>query len=180
MGFATSLIVRTAGDESATIGELRTTLARTFPAAEPVVRSMRSYLEPQYRKWRVGAMLFSAVGILALVVALIGIYSTMTYAVAQRTHEFGVRIAHGAVLGDLLKQVMGESIRVVFIGVVAGIVMAFAASRLIESLLYGVSVHDIPTTIGVSLSMLAAAALATVGPAMRAARVDPVESLRAE
>jgi ABC-type antimicrobial peptide transport system permease subunit len=141
---------------------------------------MTAMLEPEYRPWRLGATLFTAFGLLALLVAVIGIYSSVSYGVSQRTHEFGVRIALGARMADVLRQVVGEGIRVVAVGVVVGVALALAAGKLVAALLYGVEARDPVTMIGVSVVLLMVAAAAALIPAWRAARVDPVTALRAE
>ena len=103
----------------------------------------------------------------------------MSYAVSQRTHEFGVRVALGARAGDVLRQVLGEGLRTVAIGVVIGIRMAFAAGRLVASLLYGIGAHD-PSVMASSPSPDRIATLAALIPAWRAAKADPVAALRAD
>ena len=178
--YGTLVIVRTSGATTQTANELRNALRAAFPAGEPTVKTMSANLEPEYRPWQLGAKLFTSFGVLALVVALIGIYSTVSYSVAQRTHEFGVRIALGAQLGDLLRHVIGEGVRTVLLGIGAGVVLVLAGGRLVASLLYGVDPSDPSTMLAVALALLAAAALAAVVPAWRAARVNPLTALRAE
>ena len=175
------LVVRARAEaaEAATT-EMRAALLAAFPSAQPRITPMTANLEPQYRPWRLGASLFAALGLLALMVTLVGVYSTVSYGVSQRTHEFGVRIALGARIGDVLRQVVGEGLRTVAIGVALGIVLALAAGRLVAALLYGVSASDPAVMLLVALVLLAVAALAAVIPAWRAARVDPVTALRAE
>jgi ABC-type antimicrobial peptide transport system permease subunit len=141
---------------------------------------MSERLEPEYRPWRLGATLFTAFGFLALLVAIVGIYSTVSYGVSQRTHEFGVRIALGARIRDVLRQVMGEGVRIVAIGIALGIALALTAGRLVSSLLYGVEPSDPAVLLLVTASLLLVAMLAALLPAWRAARVDPVTALREE
>jgi ABC-type antimicrobial peptide transport system permease subunit len=141
---------------------------------------MSDALEPEYRPWKLGATLFTIFGALALAVAIIGIYSTMSYAVGQRVHEFGVRIALGARASDVMRHVLAGALRVVGLGVVFGLVTAIAAGRLVASLLYGVEPTEPATLIGVSLLLLMVAAVAALAPAWRAARVNPVRALQAE
>jgi putative ABC transport system permease protein len=178
--FGETLILRTNGSSTLAVKELRDALRAALPSGEPSIQTMMENLEPEYRPWQLGARLFTSFGALALVVALIGIYSTVSYGVAQRTHEFGVRIALGARLGDLLRQVVGEGVRTVFLGIGAGVLLVLAAGRLIASLLYGVAANDPVTMALVAVTMLAAATLAAVVPAWRAARVDPVTALRSD
>ncbi len=137
-------------------------------------------MEPEYRPWKLGATLFTLFGVLALVVAAIGIYSSVSYAVSQRTHEFGIRVALGAQLADVLGQVLGEGLRVVAAGVVLGILMALAAGRLVAALLYGVAPSDPIALSTVAVALLAIALLAAFVPAWRAAQADPVTALRSD
>jgi len=160
--------------------EVRALIRAQFPGGIPVLRRLSDYIDPQYRPWRLGATLFTAFGVLALIVSVIGIYSTVAYGVNQRIHEFGVRIALGATLGTVLRLVVGASLRVVAVGVVIGVAITLLAGRFIASLLYGVSPGD-PITIGqVTLLLLAVGAFAALAPAWRASRVDPVTALRAD
>lgn len=160
--------------------ELRNQLQRAFPGAEAVVTAMRERLEPQYRPWRLGATLFTAFGLLALLVAVMGIYTTVSYGVTQRTQEFGLRAALGARTGNLVAHVVWDSLRTVAVGVVAGVMLALAAGRLIATLLYGIEPGDPGVLLLVSVTLLAVAALAALAPAWRAARVDPLTALRAQ
>jgi putative ABC transport system permease protein len=177
----TVLLVRAAVGSAAPVeAQLRQELRQTFPTGYPNVRLLSDIIEPQYRPWRVGAMLFSGFGALALVVAIVGIFSTVSYGVSQRTHEFGVRIALGARVADVLRLVLGDGMRTVFVGVVVGIALAIAAGRLIGALLYGITPSDPMVLLTVSLVLLLVAAAATLLPAWRAARVDPIKALRAD
>jgi predicted permease len=160
--------------------ELRAIIRQEFPNGIPRITRLSDYLEPQYRPWQLGAVLFTTFGILALVVAGIGIYSTVSYAVTQRTQEFGVRIALGARLGDVLLLVLGKGVGTVAVGVACGILLAVAGGRLIASLLYGIAPSDPITLIAVAAMLLTIAALAALAPAWRASRVDPVIALRAD
>jgi ABC-type antimicrobial peptide transport system permease subunit len=115
----------------------------------------------------------------ALVLAVMGIYGVMSFAVAQRTREIGVRIALGASRRNVLTLVVREGVTLAALGIALGMTGAFALSRVLTSLLYGVSTTD-PVTYGVVIGLLAIAALvASWLPARRAARVQPTEALRA-
>ena len=175
------VIVRAKADFALTAAtELRDMLKRTFPTAEPIITPMTTNLEPEYRPWRLGATLFTGLGVLALAVAMLGIYSTVSYGVTQRTHEFGVRIALGARVGDVLRQVVGEGIRTVAVGVGLGVALAIAAGQLIQALLYGIAPRN-PVVLGlVSVTLLLVAILAALVPAWRASRADPITALRAD
>ena len=132
------------------------------------------------RSWRLGATLFSALGVLALVIAAVGVYSVVSYAFSQRAHEIGVRVALGARRSDVMRLVLGEGFAIVAVGVIAGVVLALASVRFVGSLLYEVSARD-PLALGVGgLVLLAAGLLASILPAWRATRVDPVIALRGD
>jgi putative ABC transport system permease protein len=175
------IFVRTAGAPERLTEPLRRTLQRLMPGTAFVtVGSLEGTLEPQLRPWRLGATMFTIFGLLALVVAAIGLYGVIAYSVAQRLHEMGVRIALGAKTGDLLRLVVGEGVRVAVLGILLGAAGAYAAGKLIASLLFGVPARD-PLTFGVvALVLLLTATLASLIPALRASRVDPNLALRAE
>lgn len=155
-------------------------LRATFPTGVPNVVRIQDEISPAYRPYRLGAELFSAFGVLALLVTTIGVYSTVTYTVKQRTHEFGVRIALGARFADVVRAVLKGSLSPVVVGVIAGLGIAFATSRLVASLLYEVSATDTLVMSVVPLALVVTAVAAAAVPARRAARVDPVEALRAD
>jgi putative ABC transport system permease protein len=117
---------------------------------------------------------------LALALAAIGIYGVLSFSVAQRTHEIGVRMALGAERSEVLRMVVGEASLVALGGVLIGLAGAFALTRVIRSLLFGVSPTDPLVFAGVSVVLLAVAVLAAFLPARRAARVDPIEAIRYE
>ena len=176
-----TLVVRTLPHgEAAASAELRAALRASFPAGEPFVTLMTKNLEPEYRPWRLGASLFTAFGLLALVVSVVGIYSTVSYTVSQRTHEFGVRIALGARTTDVLRHVVARALRPVAVGAALGVALALAAGRLVASLLYGERPWDPAVLAVVAAALLVAAVPAALGPAWRASRVDPVSALRSE
>jgi len=160
--------------------QVRALLAEAFPGADVQVRRMLENLEPEYRPWRLGATLFTAFGFLALLVAVVGIYSTVSYGVSQRTHELGVRAALGARRADVLRLVVGEGLRTVALGTVLGIGLALAAGRLVSAMLYGVRAGEPLALLVVSCVLLAVAALAAAAPAWKAGRIDPMTALRAD
>lgn len=176
-----TLIVRAAPDHISQIeGEIRREIKRAWPAAIPKVTRMADALERQYRPWRLGATLFTTFGLLALIIAAVGIFSTVSYGVSQRTHEFGVRVALGARTSDVVGLVIGGGLRTVAVGVVIGIGLALAGGRLIESLLYGIKPSSPAVIVIVAAILLGVSAIAAFAPAWRAARVDPVNALRAD
>jgi putative ABC transport system permease protein len=123
-------------------------------------------------------MLLGIFAVLALVLAAVGIYGVMSYSVAQRTREIGIRMALGAQRRDVLKMAVGQGLKLVLIGVAIGLVSAFVLTRVMTSLLFGVSATDPATFITISLVLVSVAALASYIPAMRAARIDPMVALR--
>jgi putative ABC transport system permease protein len=162
------------------MGAVREMLRREFPGAIPVITTMSQVMEPEYRPWDLGAKLFTLFGVLALVVASIGVFSTVSYAVSRRMHEFGVRIALGARAADVLRQVLGDGLRVVLIGVTTGLALALAGGKLVSSLLYGIQPNDPASMAVVSAVLVMIALVAALVPAWRAAGADPVSALRAE
>jgi putative ABC transport system permease protein len=116
----------------------------------------------------------------ALVLAAVGLYGVMSYTVAQRTREIGLRMALGAQRGDVLRLVVGQGLRLVLVGVVVGLVASLILTRVMTSLLYGVSATDPATLVTISLVLIAVAVFASYIPARRATRVDPLIALRYE
>jgi putative ABC transport system permease protein len=129
---------------------------------------------------RVGAALLAVFGVIALILAVVGVYGVLSYSVNQQTREIGIRMAMGAQTGSVLSLVVKQGMRLAIVGLVAGLVLAFAAMRLLSSLLFEVSAHDPLIFGGVTLILATAAVLACYIPARRAARVDPLVALRYE
>jgi putative ABC transport system permease protein len=116
----------------------------------------------------------------ALALGMIGIYGVLAYLVTLRRHEFGVRLALGAQPGSLLRLVLGQGLGLATIGIAIGLVSAVILTRVLETLLFGVSARDPMTFLGVAILLLAAVLIACYAPARRAACVDPIAALRAE
>lgn len=177
----TALLVRTAGPADDMVEPVRQTLQETSAELPYVnVRSVAARLEPELRPWRLGSLLFSMFGVLALALAAAGLYGVLAYTVTRRTHELGVRIALGAEASHVVRLVVGQGVRVAGLGVAIGAVVALLAGRAVASLLYGVSPHDPAVLGGAGFVLLAVAAVASYLPARRASRVDPMVALRTE
>jgi putative ABC transport system permease protein len=130
--------------------------------------------------FRLGAQLTGTMGLLGLILAVVGVYSVASYAAAQRTQEIGIRMAIGAAPSDILKMVLRQGIGIVGIGLLAGLAAAFAGTRLLADLIFGVSPSDPITYAAVVTLLLAVALLACWIPARRATRVSPAVALRSE
>jgi ABC-type antimicrobial peptide transport system permease subunit len=148
----------------------------------PVVGVMMAEENLSIAYWgpRLAAGMATTLGVLALVLATMGLYSVMTYTVSQRTREIGIRMALGASLRDVLRLVVSQGMRLALIGIMLGLVGAFALTRVLGSLLLGIGTTDFVTFIGVAVLLVAVALLACYIPALRAARVDPLVALRHE
>lgn len=116
----------------------------------------------------------------ALLLAVVGLYGVMSYAVAQRTREFGIRMALGAKVGDLLRLVVGQGMKLVFIGLASGVLVSLGMTQVLGGLLFGVQPTDPLTFIAVSLLLFTVGAFACFFPARRATKIDPMVALRAE
>jgi ABC-type antimicrobial peptide transport system permease subunit len=144
------------------------------------VRPMADLLGRHTRSWQLGARAFSAFGVIALVLAVVGLYSVVTFTVAQRLHEFGVRIALGAQAHDITRLTMTRGVAPIALGVVIGLVLALAGGKLVAALLFQVSPRDPTVLASVSVVLLFAAAAASLVPAIQATKADPMAALRAE
>jgi putative ABC transport system permease protein len=142
------------------------------------IRSMEDIVSTAVARQRFSTMLLGIFATLALVLAAVGIYGVMSYSVAQRTREIGIRIALGAKRTDVLKLAMGQGLRLVVIGVAIGLAGAFVLTRVMASLLFGVSATDPLTFVTISLVLLSVAMLASYIPSLRAMKVDPMVALR--
>jgi ABC-type antimicrobial peptide transport system permease subunit len=141
---------------------------------------MDQLLDAPLAQPRLSALLLAGFSLVALLLSAIGLYGVMASGVRRQTHEIGVRVALGATPGDIRRLVLAQVFGVVVVGVIAGLAGALTASRLLRSMLFQVSPTDPLTLGGVCVLLLAVATVAGYLPARRAARIDPVEALRAE
>jgi putative ABC transport system permease protein len=176
-----SVVVRTAGDPLALAKAIRAEV-RALDANLPVsnLRTLDQVLSRAVAQPRFYLLLLGAFAAVALVLAAIGIFGVMSYSVVQRTREIGIRVALGANPGAVLRMVVGRALWLALGGVAVGLLGALALSRLLGSLLFGVSATDPLTFAGVAALLTSVALLATYLPARRATRVDPMVALRSE
>ena len=175
------LVVRTRGDAAGQAEEIRRGLQPLMPGASYVtVTPFADVIGGQTRSWKLGATMLLAFGALALLLAAVGLYSVIGYNVVQRTHELGVRIALGAQVGDVLRLVIEQGLRLGVVGVAIGGMIAFLAARWLKPFLFQESARDPVVYALVAAVLLAVAVVASFVPALRAARVDPNIALRAE
>jgi predicted permease len=175
------LLVRPKGDATAAMSTLRRRLQAVAPNLPYVdVHSLDDFVSPQKRSWRLGASMFAMFGGLALLLAAVGLYSVLAYDVAQRTREFGVRVAIGAREGDIMRLVLGSGLKIAIGGGFAGLLVAVASSRFIAPLLFETSPRDPAVLASVVAIVTIIALIAALLPARRAVRVDPIVALRAD
>jgi predicted permease len=180
-GIDAVLVVRTRSDPTRITPVLRSEVAALDPSL-PVanIRTLDSHLGIALMPARLAGGALGVFGLLGLILACVGIYGVTSYSVAQRTREIGIRMAIGAARGKVVGLVMRQGMTLVALGAAIGVVLAFGASRLIRSMLYGGNALDPLTFIAVPLLLSAVAALAIWVPARRAASVDPVRAIRVE
>jgi len=172
-------VVRTAGDPAAMVRPV----SRQVWAVDPNlplynVRTMDDIVSASIAQPRFATVALSAFAVLAIFLAIIGIYGVLSYAVAQRSRELGLRMALGALPRDVLRHVLGWSATLVAGGIAVGLVASLALTRLLRSLVFGVTTTDVPTFLGVTVLLTAVALSAGLVPAWRASRLSPITTLR--
>ena len=178
---ALAVVVRTAGDPRALLAPVRAAMAEHDPA-QPIfgLQTVEELAAASLGQRRFTLTLMLVFGILALLLAAVGIYGVMAYAVSQRTREIGIRVALGARPGTVLGMVVGNGMTLVAAGAAIGTVGALIVTRAASSLLYGISSSDATTYVAITAVLALVALVATVLPARRAMKVDPMRALRAD
>jgi predicted permease len=175
------LVVRTGASDEAALGGIRKIIQSLDPNVVPIeMESISQYMAlPLFAAHTTGVLL-AVFGTVALLLATIGLSGVVSYSVSQRTNEIGVRMALGADRRNVVRLILGQGIRLTGIGIVLGLVLSFAATRVLAGLLYGIKADDPLTFASVALFLGAVAFISCYVPARRAASIDPMKSLRAE
>jgi predicted permease len=176
-----TLVIRTDGDPTALAGSVRAAVRGADPE-QPVydVKTMTQRMEDAAQPRRAPMILLSLFSGVALLLAALGVYGILAFSVAQRTSEFGIRLALGATAGNIARLVLRQGISLLLIGIVAGLLGYLALSRVVAQLLYGVAATDVTTLALAPLILALVALLACLLPARRATKVDPMVALRSE
>ena len=176
---AMTLVVRTTSDARAFVQPLTAVVARQDPSLPLTdIATLDDVLAGAVREQRFGMTLMSGFGLLAMTLAAIGIYGVISYSVSQRTREIGVRLALGASATAVRRLVIAQGMLPAVIGVGCGVIVAAWLSRFVSKLLFGVGALDVTTFVAIPLLLLVLALVATLVPAVRATRVDPMQALR--
>jgi len=176
-----SFTVRTSGDPGSMTSAIRSELGRIDPNLPMYsVQTMVQVRETSQGGNTVMAKIMGTLAVIALILSVVGVYGVMSYTVSQRSQEMGIRMALGAQRSDVLRMVVRQGTILALIGVAAGIILALFVTNSLSFFLYGVNPFDPLTFALVAFTLLAAALLATVVPAQRATRVDPLHALRTE
>jgi putative ABC transport system permease protein len=175
------VVIRTAVDPA----QMTRAVTREIQALDPELpafefMTMDQRLSQSLARRRFSTLLLGGFALVALILAAIGIYGVIAYSVTQRTQEIGIRMALGARPVKIMEMVIRQSLILSVVGVIAGLAAAFALTRIMASLLYGISATDLPTFLVPPLVLGAVALVASYFPARRAARVDPTVALRSE
>jgi ABC-type antimicrobial peptide transport system permease subunit len=176
-----SIFVRVQGDPRPLLATVRRELRDLDPGIRFAhVQLQQDLIDPHLRSWKLGAVMFSLFGILAVLVAMVGLYSVLAFNVARRTRELGVRSAMGASRSRLLNMVLRQAVGVTGVGVLLGLAVALLSANKMGSLLFSTSPRDPEVMIGVVVVLLAVALAAGAIPAWAAAKVDPMKALRTD
>jgi predicted permease len=178
---AMSLVVRTAGKPTDLAPSVMAAVHQVDPQVPIIfVMSMKQLIDEVLQNQRMNMALLVAFAALALTIATIGIYSVLAYSVRRRVREIGIRLALGAQIKDIIQLVVFQGMKPVMAGVVLGLALSLALGRTVASMVYGVHTADVMSLLGGSVLLLVVSLLASLIPALRATRVQPVSILRAE
>jgi ABC-type antimicrobial peptide transport system permease subunit len=179
--FGMTLAVRTSTDPRNLVSAIGNAVHEVDSAVPLLqIETMQDTVDQSLTQQRFTMLLLAAFAGLALLLAAVGIYSVLSYAVRRRVREIGIRMALGAQISDVLRMIVLEGMRPTLLGIVLGLVGALAVGRVLASVIYGVSAHDLATFGTVAVMTTAVGLLASLLPALRAARVDPMKTLRDE
>lgn len=174
-------VVRTTGDPAGIVAAVREEVAAVERDLPPYdIQSLQAHIDDQLQGDMIMPKLLALFGAIALLLAVIGVYGVMAYSVSQRTQELGIRRALGAEGRDIVRLVLRQGALLAGLGAVIGLALAFAATRGLSAFLFGVSAFDPVVFGGVTVALVGAAVLASLLPARRATRVDPLVALRAD
>jgi putative ABC transport system permease protein len=175
------VILRSTIEPEALIAAVRNVVTELYPA-QPILgfKTMEQKIHERTAPKRIMTVMMGIFAGIALLLAGMGLYAVMAYAVSQRTHEIGVRLALGAQSNNILRLILGSGLKLTLAGMALGMAGAFALTKFMESLLYGIGARDALTFILASSTLVGAALLACWLPARRATRVDPLVALRNE
>jgi putative ABC transport system permease protein len=178
---AMDMVVKTTVEPESLVAAIRREV-QAVDKDQPIanVRTLDSLIDESLAPRRFSLLLLGLFALIALLLAMIGIYGVMSYSVTQRTREIGIRIALGAGSRDIFKQIVGHALLLTSAGVFIGLLAAALLTRLMASLLYGVSAIDLPTFLLTALLLTVVSLLASYLPARRATKVDPMIALRYE
>jgi predicted permease len=175
------LVLRSQTDPTKAAERIRMALQRADPNLPYVrVRPLEELIAPQTQSWRLGARMFSAFGVLSLILAGIGLYGMLAYDVSQRTRELGIRVALGATGREIAAVVVGQGMKLLLAGLIIGLGLALISGRFIEKLLFQTSPSDPIVLSGVVVVLGLVGLVAMVAPTVRATRADPLRALRAD
>jgi putative ABC transport system permease protein len=175
------VVVRTSVEPDGVAASVRAAVSEVDKsAAVSDVKTMQHIVDNAVTQPRFNFFLLSLFSGIALLLSAAGIYGVTAYSVTQRTHEFGIRLALGAQVGDVLRMIIRQGMLLISVGIAVGLLASFALTRLLRGLLFGVSVTDPLTFVAITLLLALVALLACYIPARRATKVDPLVALRYE